>query len=155
MVLRSCFLQQTTTCGILLVLVCALVDCPHGEYGLRSLRFQGFFARRNLVRSGCRPVCCSSVGICYSFLLQYQGRRSAVVFLCSFEHGSVYAWVLLRKCRLVCGVFRCRRLSRGYLLWFSYAVIIRRGVLQCVCGLVKAGHHNRKEARLMLRPQRA
>src|SRR6266850_7965920 len=43
-----------------------------------------------------------SVGICYSFLLQYQDRRSAVVFLCSFEHGLVYAWVLLRKYRSVC-----------------------------------------------------
>src|SRR6267142_4640766 len=102
MVLRNCFLQQRTTCGILLVLVCALVDCPRGEYGFRSLRFQGFFVHRNLVRSGCRPVCCSSVGICYSFLLQYQDRQSAMVFLCSFEHGSVYAWVLLRKCRSVC-----------------------------------------------------
>jgi len=64
-------------------------------------RFQGFLARRVVVRSGCRPVCCSSVGICYSFLLQYQDRRSAVVFLCSSEHGSVYVWVLLRKCRSV------------------------------------------------------
>src|SRR6266850_1961572 len=80
MVLCSCFLGQTSMCDILLSLVCALVNCPCGEYGLRTFRFQGFLARRVSVRSECRPVCCSSVGICYSFLLQYQDRRSAVVF---------------------------------------------------------------------------
>src|SRR6267142_4722382 len=108
MILRSCFLGYTSTCGILLFLVCTLVNCPCGEYGLRKFCFQGFFVCRISVQSGCRPVHCSSVGICYSFLLQYQDRRSAVVFLCSFEHGSVYAWVLLRKCRSVCcEVFLC------------------------------------------------
>src|SRR6267142_2201768 len=85
MVLRSCFLGQTSTCDILLFLVCALVNYPCGEYGLRMFRFQGVLARRISVRSGCRPVCCSSVGTCYSFLLQYQGRRSAMVFPMQFR----------------------------------------------------------------------
>src|SRR6266850_1385448 len=108
MVLCSCFLGQMSTYDISPSLICALVNCPHGEYRLRTFRFQDFLARRVSVRSGCRPVCCSFVGICYSFLLQYQGRRSAMVFLCSFEHGSVYAWVLLHKCRSVCcEVFLC------------------------------------------------
>src|SRR6266850_2827963 len=102
MVLHSCFLGQTSTYDISPSLICVLVNCPCGEYRLRTFRFQGFLVHRISVRSGCRPVCCSSVGICYSFLLQYQDCRSAVVFLCSFEHGSVYAWVLLRKCHSVC-----------------------------------------------------
>ena len=46
----------------------------------------------------------------------------------------------------VCEVYECRRLNREYLLWFSFAVLFGGVFLQCVCGLAKAGHHNRVEA---------
>src|SRR6266850_2989213 len=65
MVLCNCFLQQRTTCGILLSLVCALVDCPRGKYEFRNSRSQGFLARRGSIQFGYRPVCCSfSDGTC-------------------------------------------------------------------------------------------
>src|SRR6266850_8087161 len=93
-------------CDILLFLVCVLVNCPCGEYGLRTLRFQGFLARHISVRSGCRPVCCSfSDGTCNSLPCSTSSVRSCV-----------------------CEVYECRRLNRGYLLWFSYAVSFDRSV---------------------------
>src|SRR6267142_1994593 len=55
----------------------------------------------------------------------------------------------------VCEVYEYGHLNREYLLWFFLCSIVRWAVLQRVCGLAKAGRHNRVEARLMLRPQRA
>src|SRR6267142_6355702 len=83
MVLRNCFLQRRTTCGILLSLVYALVGCPRDEYGLRKFHSQGFLARRRSIQAGYRPVCCSfSDGTCNSLPCSTSSVRLCVVDSC-------------------------------------------------------------------------
>src|SRR6267142_2071568 len=71
MVLHSCFLGQTSTCGISLFLKCVLVNCLHDKYGLRRFCFQGFLAHHISIQPGHHPGCLSFLWV------------SAIVFFCS------------------------------------------------------------------------